>query len=484
MKALFHPLLVGIAFSLTAGAQAFAADLPSDFAEAMKQSKGPFGKNVLQGATERVPVTVGRVPAEFQFQAAYRTEAARALITNYQFYTGNLFTTNYYELQGEFVYGNPDGNHPLDHAALAANAAAALPKANRIVLHWALEKYSIGRLPNAKLSRSFRIRGISSFESELEYARHFFNFYLGAMDPDFGYLPAYLLATGSPISDSASLGRARILVATAYDEVALVVGANDPMVRELYRLRNAIHNQLTPGIVAEIDAFLRKYPHYRNVPAPPPTPLETPNRVLLTTASEAVPDRDDLDQVRAILADYFSFSATKVARQAAAAGRADIRRAAETLARGGATPANLLALSAVGATHRRSLNHPSVVPVDQRAATISVLVNVANLVKRELATSRAPFSRELAEAALNIVYLEGLIIQDNWVYFRRELDQGADARKVLADLVDVASDGLLNETFAFTLDEWASIEPKMRQFTDHVLKSSALDAVAKLIKQP
>lgn len=450
-----HPLLLALLALVPILPTSANTDLPAAFKTLERQTKGPFGENVLQGTMERVPVLENRLPAGFLFQAAYRNDPTRLLITDHAFYVGNLFTTNYYELMGEYVYGDPYGNHPLDHSALQAKGAEAIAKTSRIAQHWVLEKSYIRRLPEAKLSRSFKIRGISSYEFEVEFAKYFLSFYLSAMNDDFQYLPVFLLAGQSPIVDSASLARARDLILVAYAEVSAALGTKDPMVRALYKLRNSIHNQLTPAVINEIDNFLATFPEYRKMPTLDST------------------ERTDIDEIRKILVEYYSFSAKKLSSQAGKSGLQELKAAADRIVQTGVSAENLLNLSAIAADERARVS---------KAEVLAVLTNVSRYLRKELSLLRKVNSSEVAEAALNTIYLEGFLIRENWLYFKSEIAKSTDLAKTLANVVDIAS-GAPVEAFSSTLPQWQSIEPKMQSFVDNILKSSAVATASSIIQK-
>src|SRR3989338_867114 len=118
---------------------------------------------------------------------------------------------------GEYVYGDSYGSHSIDQGALVAAGGQAISKAASMVRHWVLEKHYNSQFPHSRLARSFGYRGISGTEFEQVYANYFFNFYLTAMNEDFQYLPAFLLVNKSPLLESASLDKARALIAQVYD---------------------------------------------------------------------------------------------------------------------------------------------------------------------------------------------------------------------------------------------------------------------------
>lgn len=462
-------------------------DLPTTFKQMNQSTKGPFGKNVLQGALERIEVTQGRTPAQFQFQAAYRGPIAQELIAGFGFYVGNLFTTNYYELMGEYVFGNPASSHGLDHAGLLARKAAALPKATQMIRHWVLEKDYAQRFPDTRLARAFQVRGISSYENEVEYAAYFFDFYLAASDDEFDYLPAFLLATRSPILASTSLARARDLVAAAYDDVRAILGADHPMARALYKIRNKIHNQVSESSIGDIDRFLRTYPEYRDLGFPPPPPVDP--TVDPATLPPPLPSRTgprvDLDEVRRILVEYYGYSAAKLAREAGNLGLAQMKEIAMRISKNGATPETILELSAVAAAQRVELSGTGAIPFGKKARGLALLVNASRYLEKEIIRLRAsPRRGELARAVLNTIYLEGFLIRDNWNYFGAELARSADHTRTLRNIIDVAGGDSVADAFVPALDQWRSIEPKMQGFIDGTIKSSAIAVAAILAETP
>lgn len=452
MKTLIFTLLLN-ALALTAH-----GGLKESFSEVSRQKKGPFGLNYLQGSSERIVVTDGRTPKDFMFQAAFRNEAARLMAEQDGVFLGNLFTTNYYELMGEFVYGDAYGSHPLDHSALAAQSPRAIAKAALMVQHWVLEKHYVEQFPSSMLARSFKIRGIGGSEFEQVYAKHFFNFYLGAIDGDFQYLPAFLLVNESPIKSSKSLARARDLIAESYDYFLGIYGVNDSRVKALYKLRNSIHNQLSPNVINEIDAYLRDFPFY------------------LADGHTSLPE------IRKILVEYYSFGPNKLVAQADELNLAAIKLAAEGINSSGPTAGGLLALSRAGAEARTRIGDTSFVSFGNRADALALLADTSRYLNKELSRLSSVKGPQVAETAINAIYIEGFLIKDNWDYFRGE-SASADSAKLLADVIEVAGGATLEEAFSPSYKQWLSIEPKMNYFLDNTIKSSALNTAAALIEK-
>lgn len=447
-------LMLLLAFS----APVARADLQDAFAKMDKNSKGPFTLNYLQGSGSRTSVASGASPRGFLFQAAFRNDDARRLAETYGFYVGNLFTTNYYELVGEYAFGNAYGSHPLDTKKLLANKQAAMPKAAMMAQHWVLEKHYLKHLHDSKLSKAFRLRGISGSEFEQAYANHFFNFFLEAMDNEFQYLTAFLLVNESPIVDSASLAKAREMIASSYDFFKGRFGAKDARSLAMYRLRNAIHNQLSPDVIRQIDSFVAQYPFYK----------KEGHTYLFT--------------IRQILVDYYGFGADKIAKQAAKLDLFEVQACAERLVFQGVSASALTDLSRAAANLRSELR---LVPYERRAQALAVLASVSQYISKELPQLKDASDAQLAEMAVNAAYVEGFLIKDNWEYFVGELASG-DPATVLLDLIEVAAGAegsTLYEAFSPSFGQWVSIEPKMQYFMDNTIKSSALATAATIAER-
>jgi hypothetical protein len=450
-------------FSLTLSVAAHAG-LPEDFAAMNQQNKGPFGKNMLQGKNGRTVVTNGSPAGGVLFQAAYRVGAAETLVRDYDFYTGNLFTTNYYQLMGEFVFGDANSNHPLDHAGLFAQASVAMPTAVKMVQHWLLEKQYMEIFHDAKLTKSFKLRGIGGSEFEQEYANYFFNFYLSGINGEFQYLPAFLLAKKSPIVESASLQKARDLCTQTYDYWSKSLGTKAAMTLAIYKIRNAVHNQLSKDVIRLIDKFDRDFPQYRRA------------------------GHTYLFEVRKILVSYYSFGADKLVAQAAKLGFGDVKVAADRIVKQGVTSANLLELSKVAADWRTNISDPAWLEDGKRARALALVADICQFLNRELAGLKNPDAAAV-EAAVNVVYAEGFLIQDNWSFFAEEARASSDLGTLLTDVIEVASAGegsTLYEAFSPAYEQWLSIDPKMEYFMDNTIKSSSLAtaaAVAETLKR-
>lgn len=430
------------------------ADLSSDFSKMEKNSKGPFSLNYLQGPEKRTSIKSGQYPSKVYFQAAYRNDEARVLSEKYDFYVANLFTTNYYELLGEFGYGNAYGSHPLEHDLLYSRASDAMPKAAQMARSWVLEKYYIEKFSNSKLARAFLLRGISGTEFEIQYAQYFFNFYLSSMNDDLQYLVAYLLIQDSPVSDSSGLQKARTTIAKVYDDYAAKYGSRHDMVRVVYKIRNIIHNQLSPEAIDMLDDFLNAYPRMKGDPR--------------------------FEQVKDSLKAYYSFSVNTIISKSEELGLSNLNEVARLAKLNKQSPESLLSLSKALADLKTDLVHNKSISTSKLSSVLSLISKTSGFLNRELSKGSGVGSKTYIEALCNVIYAEGFLIKDNWDYYLSEIQSSSEssAKSLLTEIVSLAPDTI---AFAFepTLSQWISIEKGMNGFSDNAIKSSSINAAAK-----
>ncbi|MCB0412155.1 MAG: hypothetical protein KDD22_06485 [Bdellovibrionales bacterium] len=453
MKAGFSFLLAAVLMAILPSVS--SADLKADFKKMEQQQKGPFGLNYLQGPNNRVAVKNG-YPSSVLFQAAYRNDLAEAMVLNYGFYTGNLFTTNYYQIMGEFVFGDAWSSHPLDHAGLFRNAPTALPKANKILRQWVLEKYYISKYPDSGLAKAFAVRGISGSEFEQEYANYFFDFYLQATSEDLDYLVASLLAKDSPILDSEVLAKARQLISDSYDFFAKRWGTTDNRVRRLYEIRNAIHNQLSLKVLDLIDAYVTDFPYYTQE------------------------GHTYLFKIKEYLIAYYSKDIGDVIALAEKSKNSSVVQAARRVQSEGPGAAALLNLSQELANVRTRLLEGGWESGAQKTATMLLLTSALQYYNMILSSDFRLASKDDLVMGLNLIYIEGYFIKDNWQYFVGEMQAAADlaaAKSQMSDAIFIGAE-TLRQAFESDLEQWKSIEPKMDQFIDDKVKSSVLNSLS------
>lgn len=452
MRNIFITLFLAL-YALTA-----QADLKSNWNTINKTYKGPFELNYLQGRRNRVSIKNGGSPSGGAlFQAAYRNDTARAMITQDNFYLGNLFTTNYYELMGEYVYGDATSSHDLDHKAMAAAGPQAIAKAAAMVRGWVMEMQYVAQFPQSPLAKAYTYRGISDVVNEQEYANYFFSFYVSAINDDYQYLPAFILVTKSPIVDSASLGKARDLIAAIYDSYSTSWGIDQTALADLYKLRNAIHNQLTKDVIIQIDQFLGKYPSFRS--------------------------DGTFMEIRQLLTEYYAINATKISAQAKKLGLTDIKAAADKVMNKGTYADGVLELSRAAAAARTNIASDKIA-YEKRGQVLALLADTSKILNKELSNMSTSMAKspKVLEAIVNTVYVEGFLIKDNWEYFQKEVISSSNPAGLLADIVD-ASTATLAEAFKPTYTQWISLEPQMQYFMDNTIKGSALNTASVTIEK-
>ena len=438
------------------------ASLEGTFDELNKVSKGAFGLNYLQGKSSRTTIQSGNHPSGLLFQAAYRNELARELEQKYDFYTGNLFTTNYYELMGQYVYGDAYSNHDLDHGKLINNASQAMPRANIMVKNWVLEKFYTTQYPNTRLARGFSRRGIAGSEYEQKFAVYFFNFYLSSISDDYQYLPGFLLAKSSPIVDSKALARARNLIAESYDYFVQIYPSSSNELKGLWMIRNAIHNQISEDVIPMISKYLSNNPWYE------------------------AEGNTYLQKIKVLLTEYYAFNPSDIAALATKASQKTIATAAQKISSEGVNDNNLLSLSYEVAKLKKDITKNGTVSSSKKAESLALLVKSCDFLNKEINRMSSVNTTAALLTLLNIIYTEGFLIEDNWLYFNEEMKAVSvnEAKQLMVIVIEIGTDTLV-ESFSTTYKQWLSVAPDsgMEKFIDNTIKSSSLNtASVSLIK--
>lgn len=450
-KQVTSAFVLGFAMAVSAVAN---ADLVRNFRTMEGTYKGPFDQNVAQGTRSKIGVLKGSPAGTHLFDAAYRNSIGEKLANEDGFYIGNLFTTNYYQLMGEYVYGDAHSDHDLNHQALVDVTARAMPKASAMVRHWVLEKHYVHQFPKTRLGGAFQIRGISDMVYEIDYAKHFLNFFINGMTDDMQFLTAALLAKASPLVGSNSLERARNLITAEYDRAKANYGEKSTLGQRMYALRNAVHNQISHLIIGQIDTFMRDFPQYRG------------NRALT--------------EIQQILRDYYAVSARRVVEAAKRIGAQQVEAAAMKIQNEGATAQNCLELSNAVADLRSNIQNSAVVPYGRKTEALVTLNAASGYLNKELSLMKNVASKEVLKTVINLIYIEGFLIKDNWQYFVSEIDGAADvdaAAAQLPDIIGIASD-TLTQAFSPAFDQWLLIQPKMEYFMDNTIKSSSMNTAS------
>ncbi len=449
-----------LTFILMLATSTVAASPESIFSEIENTRKGPFGYNYLQGTRGRSKVLSGAPSGDFLFQAAYRNEVAETLATEHGFYTGNLFTTNYYNLMSETIFDGAQ-SFSLDHEALMSVGASRMSESVEIVKHWVLEKYYISKFPDSGITRGFNTRGIAGSEFEQEYANYYFSYYLSFVEDSFQFLPVYLLAKQSPITNSSSLEKSRDMIKVAYDYFVNRWGASDSRVRGLYKIRNAIHNNLSENVLPMIEIYLEENPWY------------------------AANGNTYLQEIHRMLSEYFQADAGKIKELANASGLTDLVGAAQTVEEQGVSVKTLFLLSQTAVESKKALS-TSAVAWTKKAKALATIVSATDFINKEVIKFEKVESSELAQTLLNLIFIEGFLIEDNWAYFYDELSSGDSEAlsSTLVDVIDVAA-MTMDDVFLSTVTAWsqASGQSGVQQFRDDVLKSSSLNSVSVILNK-
>jgi hypothetical protein len=462
-------LAPGLLFSQNAAKKT----LPEVF-KSMSTYRGPFGKNIIQTEGGRA-ITPNYPAGKRIFQGAFRSnDSGRLMAREYDFYAGNLFSSNYYELMEEYVFRSEyelaaaaNDNQPdtarysphraLNQKALVENGAKAMPRAASMARHAVLERYYVSTYPNSSLAKSFLRWGTGDSKDEEKFARDFLDFYLASMTSNLHYLPAFLLLQNSTVGDaskSRSLETARNLVAKfPHDNKT-----------ELGRIRNAIHNQLSPAVIGMIDDYTKK--HGRNA---------------------------TLAQVRAILTTFYSFDPSVIGAISDRLGEADVSRVAKLLSedqkRGRAASLDSLEeLSKAATDVLKKISDEKLIPVEKKTEALLLLSNISQFLNSKI-TDGKTFTKEdlptkqAIKIVLNTLFIEGLLIQRNWEFFTDKVEKSkTDSERLnfLTQATKIGTDTVI-KAFSPSLAQWKEIEPKMENFIDSAVKSSALNSASVIL---
>src|SRR5262249_39786305 len=206
--------------------------LRDNYALCKAKIKGPYTENfcICPGGA-KLPVmgpggAIRNPCSDPQFCSAFRAPCAEALAKQ-RMYIANLFARDLYLWE-------------------------SFPDHNDLVRGYVLEKYFTETNPNSKLSEMRSYGGLAGAEYETPASARFFERYLSA--PEFednrDFLLAYELQKRYFVnSDLGQIEKVRAL--------SVRIQAADPKFKPL---RDAIHNQLSPGLVPQILAFGDRMP--------------------------------------------------------------------------------------------------------------------------------------------------------------------------------------------------------------------------------
>ena len=469
MSVLNKFLSLSVGFSVLVAGQAFAG-LKEDF-NSINSWRGPFGKNVIQSTGARKITSGSAVVGKRLFQGAFRSSNhGRPLAKEYGFYIGNLMPSNYYELMHEYVfkdkykldYGANDTQNEyqsyspyrsLDEAALIKAGKAAMPRAYSMARHTVLEKYYMKRQPNSKLTKSFLRWGVGDSKDEGIYTEKFINLYLSSISSDLQFTPLFFLLRESPVGDSSQLRlleRARDLVAgLPHDSSALG------------RIRNAIHNQLSPAVIKMIDQYTATYGY-----------------------------NSTLASAKRLIVDFYSFGIGKIASTATKHGFKEIAAAAKAIDKSStwASIELLNELSTEMTKLKQIIDDNSKVRSSKKTDALLMLSYITQFLNARFTNTEVYKKEELSSqiaflSILDILYAEGLLIENNWVAFKKMIANTSDHRTqalYLRKAISTGTDTVI-KSFKEPLDQWKSVYSGMEDFTDSAVKSSGLNTASVVV---
>jgi len=246
--------------------QARLEKIKENFDQVNRNSKGPFGLNVYQTIKGRQLVMRGGVivdpVGELFFVSAYPSDLAQRL-REYDFYVGNLFTTNLYEIYGKYYVSDENSRKKYSYAydvneMLENPSKRAYADLLNRLKHATLEKYYIQKNPTSKMAQGFRTRGISGIEYETVYYNNTISYLAKIVKNSEDYLVLYEIQkrwnlTGD--STKVTLESLRDLSAAIDSEIP----ANSNGKSEFRQIRNTIHNLIGPEVSSLLKSFLNNF---------------------------------------------------------------------------------------------------------------------------------------------------------------------------------------------------------------------------------
>jgi len=154
--------------------------------------------------------------------------------------------------------------------------------------------------------------------------------------------------------------------------------------------------------------------------------------------------------------------------------------AALPLVKGPSSSAGLLALSNALVAVRNSVSDETIYSTEKKVDVMILLSVGAQYLAKEINVMKQVDSKDALLALLNAVYIEGFLFRNNLAYFQQQINNAGDltaAAGVLSKVVGIASK-TIEKAFSPALEQWKTVEPKMENFLDNVIKSSTLSAAA------
>jgi len=456
-----------LAFVFTCGS-ASALEISEHFERMSGKYKEPFGPNMMQQTKRRLSYNSWRNKGgSFIFQAAFRSDKAKALLAEHGMYTGNLFASNYYELRAEFLKGDADADNLSKDDNLQALVAVSqtnpmvFERAKQMVQNWNLEKLYILKNPSSRTARSFQARGISGAEFEQEYGRSFANFYIESSTSNKDLMPIIRLVDSSALVASGSFTKIRNMATSLYEVYAPggakahLVGKNN--LKRIKGIRDSIHNQLTPDVVTVIDDYMSE------------------------TRSSA--GHKELSRIKEAIQSYFAKGASDI-KHIAKKGGLEVKglKAIDT------RDPELTDLMAFGAelVANRQMMLTDEVALENKYLVLSYTSTAASFLARKLSryirknAINASNIGNVTLVATQILYIQGLI-ESPVVEEPANVPADYDDYELLVDdlLTDVVA--VIQQAYSPYMEKWEQVDKRMSGMMDDTVRASSITLLEEIM---
>ena len=459
--------------------QAFANDqnMKALFEQINKASKGALGSNVYQEPDSRRLVEqngqIQYATSKTAFTAAFPSDLAAKLAAEEGLLLGHRFTTDYVALHKKFVApGESATGFAINVEAFMSNPQIA-PEMKNMVLQMILEKFYIGQNPNSKIAYGNLYRGSADADNERTFYNYFAKYLAKYQDPQKAsdYLILFEMQrrfnlTGD--TGSVSLESLRAEVASLYDRVSEGNKGTESDVTFM-KIRNSIHNYMTPDVVGRLEAYLQKFN---------------------TSSGLSQGTIDGIRKLKARIETYYKVDKTALLTMAkkipAAQLPTDFQTVLGSLKETGNTLQDLKKLSAlvVAVVDQFKANAKNPEMIHFVIKTQAFLQNELARTKLDLATAQIRTS-----IAMDSIYASGLIPQSMYLDVSKVLSaQMKLTEKAQASALSAKLSGVLKQALALTkatfkpaLDKWVIVSPQTEGVIDDTLRGSQMTELDQVI---
>ncbi len=439
------------------------------------RKKGPFSKNFYQGVGGRARVgsslgNVRRAPQKIRpilFTSAFRNKYSEELAKDYHIYTGNLFTTNYYELYGQshLVTGRQVRKNAFPINMDKFNSQSQLlPKAQYILIQMMMEQFFTRENPSHFLATSRLIRGISGIEDESQYFEYFCQYFAAQIKNDRDYFLLYELIrrydlNGQDQEEETDIKELRDKVSILAAKIMEWQGKNSSMYGRFFAIRNKVHNQLDSDVLKRFAEFDKRYKEsMRQAPF---------YRLYQTFHTKLI--------------RYFEIDLKKLthtAKKLYPILPKEIIRFFNEIKGRPLDPETLYELSQTAVELRAFFfeeRNPKIVQLVKKIQDFSGQIQ-ANFNKEE------KLSPLLLKSSLSLAYAQGLINHKIFTQAKEEIDtQNFQSEQLETPIW--SADQTLRKTFTDGIETWTIFSSKMKGFIDDTLRSSGMNAYANTLQK-